>query len=175
MTTSPSQDKHPLCVNDNYLFLVIHICAIAFITRVLFSILYPPFADGDETIVDKVTAMSVDLLKIKAAFFWYASVPFLYAVWKRSGGAAVGLIASVFTVIAGFFVGEWIGNARGSYPELVFLGAVALFLYPLLDRVRHRLVAKFLFGLLLGISFWVNTQSLFVIVPMVAYYASRHH
>lgn len=174
MTTTLSHDKHPLCVNDNYLFLVIHLCAIAFVARVLFSILYPPFADGDETIVDKATALSADLLKIKGVFFWYASIPFLYMVFKRIKGAAVGLIVSVVTVATGFFAGEWVGKAGDGGPEIFFLGAVALFLYPLLDRVRHRLAAKFLFGLLLGILFWVNSPSLFVIVPMVAYYACNH-
>ena len=103
---SLSPVKKVLCVNDNYLFLVIHLCAIAFIARILSGILYPPITYGDAVAICKASGVSSDLLEIMPAFFWYASIPFLYIVWKRVGGAAFGLIVSIVTVVPGFFIGE---------------------------------------------------------------------
>lgn len=173
-TSSLSNVKRLLCVNDNYLFLVIHLCAIACAARVLFSILYPPLADGNETPADNTSVLSADLLKIKSAFFWYATIPFLYVILKRVRSAAVGLTVSFLAAVPGFFAGEWMGWAGSGYPETIFLASVALYLYPLLDRAEHWRAVKWVFGLLLGALFWVNALSLFVIFPMVVHYAYHH-
>lgn len=110
-------------------------------------------------------------VKIVPTIFWYLSIPFFYQVWRRLFSVRVSFAASLLLVVPGVFLFEWLAKARGGYSEIVFLSAVILWLYPYIAKLKLRNDKKSfmkitLYGLLLGFSFWLNSQIISLIIPI---------
>lgn len=113
---------------------------------------------------------STFLLKLVPTIFWYASFPLLYSVWKKATNEKTAAIAMILLSFPGFFFIEWASKARGGFAEIVFFGALALWLLnkDYNNRSPKNKTKNFLLGIICGISYWINGQALAYILPIFA-------
>lgn len=118
----------------------------------------------------KIAGPSVFWLKLVPALFWYLSIPIMYLLWRQVSDRPVALSAALLTIFPGYFLSEWISKARGGYSEIVFLGALVLYLYSTYENHVNKKLLLFIIGVLNSIAFWVNAQSISFIMPIAVHY-----
>ncbi|MDD2943757.1 MAG: hypothetical protein PHC51_12425 [bacterium] len=106
-------------------------------------------------------------LKAVPLVFSIALVPLAFFLARRLSGAFAGHLAAVFVAIGPAALVHWSGMARGGFIELVALGTLAFMLAgPMLAPERPGKGTVFALGVVLGLMWWMNNQSIFYLVAI---------
>jgi 4-amino-4-deoxy-L-arabinose transferase-like glycosyltransferase len=101
-------------------------------------------------------------------------VPLTYLLARSITGRLGALVAALCMALPPTGLVIWSAKARGGFIEVIFFGALALWLTTRwLRSPRPSHVRTFLIGLTLGIGWWVNNQVVFFMLPIAFCMAGR--
>lgn len=112
------------------------------------------------------------ILRLVPTLYWFGSIPFLFQIWKKALSKKIAYISVVFMAIPSLFFSDWMSRARGGFTEIIFLGAVALWLFQI-EKPRWSNLRDLFLGGTLGVAFWVNPQSVAFILPILVFRAAE--
>lgn len=96
-----------------------------------------------------------------------ALVPLVYIIGTSLMSRRVGLVAATLMAVPPPALIVWSSKARGGFIEIVFLGALALYLTMLwLRDDKDRAVYPGSLGFVLGVGWWVNNQIAYAIAAI---------
>lgn len=116
--------------------------------------------------VFKLFGASSVALKLVPLLFYVALFPVVFWLGALIGGAEVGLATCWLTAVSPASFVEWSTRARGGFIEVVLFCTLALALVLKWLKFRPHLVGTACIGLLLGLSWWTNNQTVFVLGPI---------
>lgn len=106
-------------------------------------------------------------LKAVPLVFSIALVPLVFFLARRLSGSSAGHLAAAFVAIGPAALVHWSGMARGGFIELVALGTLAFLLTgQMLALERPSKGSAFALGVVLGLMWWMNNQSIFYLVAI---------
>lgn len=117
---------------------------------------------------------SVHSLVVVPLFFSVLLIPLTYLLARSITGRLGALVAALCMALPPTGLVIWSAKARGGFVEVIFLGALALWLTTRwLRSSRPSHVRTFFIGLTLGIGWWVNNQVVFFMLPIAFCMAGR--
>lgn len=118
------------------------------------------------SVIFKIFGVSSVALKVVPLLFYVALFPVVFWLGALIGGAEIGLAACWFTAVSPASFVEWSTRARGGFIEVVLFCTLALALVLKWLKFGPHLVGTACIGLLLGLSWWTNNQTIFVLGPI---------
>ncbi len=118
--------------------------------------------------VFKLFGISNITLKVIPLLFSILLIPLMFFIGLELKNSFTAKLAAIFTAIPPVSLIIWSGKTRGGFIELVFIGALALYLT--LKALKNKVIPSnylILISLILGLGWWVNNQIIFFIVPIV--------
>jgi hypothetical protein len=114
----------------------------------------------------KLFGMSNVVLKLVPLVWSISLIPLTFFLAKKLGTGKFAWFAAILITLPPSALVEWSSRARGGFIEIVVLGTLSFILT--LDWLQNkRTKAKtFLIGLLLGLGWWTNNQTLFFMLPI---------
>ncbi len=107
------------------------------------------------------------VLKIVPLLFSLGLIWVVYFIGLEVGGGFVARVAALLIAVAPSPLIVWSTKARGGFIELVFIGAVALWLTcRWLKKEQPRVLDTVVLGLVLGVGWWVNNQIIYFLPPI---------
>jgi hypothetical protein len=106
-------------------------------------------------------------LKLVPLIFSIALIPLFYLLGAALGGKVAARSSALFAALPPSALVLWSGMARGGFIEVVWLGALAMWLTILwLQKERPSYLLITTIGLVLGLGWWTNNQIVFFFVPI---------
>lgn len=106
--------------------------------------------------------------------FSIALIPLIFAIAFEVSNVRVARLASLLAAIPPTSLVVWSGKARGGFLEIVFIGALAIWLTVVWLRASHPKPALTgLVWLTLGFGWWVNNQVIFFMLPIAFFMGAR--
>lgn len=101
-----------------------------------------------------------------------ALIPLTFVLTRQLGNVLAARLATLYMAVPPTSLTVWSTKARGGFIEVLFLGALALWVAARFMR-RPDLARTLLLGAILGLGWWVNNQIIFFIVPIGLFALAR--